>query len=167
MLKYFAECKTAEELKKQYYQYVRQYHPDRPENGDAEQEILKAVNNEYEIAFNLLKNTHSNADGATYTKETSETPEQFKDIINKIVRMDGIIIEICGSWVWVSGNTRQNKDYFKEAGFRWSKNKTAWYWHSEPYRKYSKKAFSLDDIRGMFGSDKVDKEDAIKIEGGG
>lgn len=153
--RFFEGCGTIEDVKKRYYELVKRYHPDKPENGDKEQEILKAVNNEYEIVFEMLKNTHRNANGETYTKETGETPQQFKDIINKVIRLESLFVEVCGSWVWLTGNTRQYKDYLKEIGFKWSPKKSAWHWHTGEYKKWSKQEFSLDEIRAKYGSNKV------------
>ena len=74
--------------------------------------------------------------------------------------MDGIIIEVCGSWVWVTGNTREHKEELKALSFRWSSNKSAWYFHRDGYRKRSNKHMSLDDIRGFYGSERIDMEQA-------
>lgn len=160
---YFEGCSTIEDVKHRYYELVRRYHPDKPENGEAEQEILKVVNSEYEMAFKRFKNIHRSAEGETYTKEADETPQQFKDIINKIIRMDGINIEVCGSWIWITGNTRPYKDYLKEQGFRWSPKKEAWHWHTGDYKKWSKQELSLNEIRAKYGSHTVEQEKAKHI----
>jgi len=64
-------------------------------------------------------------------------------------------IEIIGSWLWVSGNTFQYKDIFKELHFTWCKNKSAWSYHTDSYKKKSSKTYSMDTIREMFGSQPV------------
>ncbi len=79
-------------------------------------------------------------------------------IIEKLIHMDGIEIEICGSWVWVTGNTRAHKDELKALAFRWSSNKAAWYFHRDGYRKRSKKSLTLDEIRDYYGSEKIEKK---------
>jgi hypothetical protein len=57
---------------------------------------MKAVNNEYDELFQSLKDIHRTKDGETYTakEETNETSEQFKEIIDELMKMDEIIIEI-------------------------------------------------------------------------
>lgn len=47
-------------------------------------QAMTELNNEYDELFNKLKNTHKNKDGETYTKETAETPEQFKAILHQL-----------------------------------------------------------------------------------
>lgn len=149
---FFENIKTLDELKKQYKKLCKQYHPDN--GGDAE--TMKAVNAEYDTIFPRVKNIRETADGRTYTAETHETPEQFRDIINHIITLDNIVIEIIGVWVWVTGNTYAAKDTLKNAGFKWAHGKKAWYWHSpETGGKTSKKKLSLDDIRAFYGSETV------------
>ena len=50
-MKYFENCKSIEELKKEYRRLVVQNHPD---NGGS-LEVMKAINAEYEKAFDRLK----------------------------------------------------------------------------------------------------------------
>lgn len=163
-MKYFEGCKTLEDIKRRYYELVRTYHPDKPENGEQEQEVLKAVNAEYEIAFKMFKDIHRTAEGETYTKDTEETPEIFRDIIIKVIRLEDVVVEVCGSWVWLTGNTRQYKDYLKESGFKWAKKKTAWYWHTGEYRKWSKQEYSMDDIRAKYGSCSYESEKIDRLQ---
>lgn len=152
-MKWFNNPRTAEELKKQYRELAVKHHPDMGGSTADMQEI----NNEYDMLFERLKNIHSNAEGQTYTAkdETTETPEEFKEIIEKLIHIDGINIEICGSWIWITGNTRLHKKEIKAAGCHWSKNKSAWYWHADGYKKRHKGAYTLDQIRDTYGSQKV------------
>ena len=147
-MKYFHNCKTAEELKKAYRTWAKKLHPDL--GGNAEE--FKVMQNEYEKLWERLKNIHTNSQGETYTKETTETPQEFINIINTLVRLNGVQVELCGSWIWASGNTQPYKDTLKSLKFRWAHKKRAWYYHSEPYRKRSHRELTLDEIREMFGS---------------
>ena len=142
--------KTLEELKKQYRKLVFTHHPDK--GGDAEK--MKAVNNEYDKLFKILKDVHQTKDGETYTsKQTSaETADQFKDLINELMKMDDIEIEIIGCFVWVTGNTRAYKDKLKELKFQWHSKKTAWFLKPENYRCKSRKNYEFDEIREMYGT---------------
>ena len=54
MGKYFINVKTLEQLRRQYKELLKRFHPD---NGGSE-EIMKAVNVEYDKLFKLLKDRH-------------------------------------------------------------------------------------------------------------
>lgn len=152
-MKWFNNPQTLEELKKQYKSLAMIYHPDRGGNTADMQEI----NSEYDILFPRFKNAHTSAEGKTYTstQETTETPDMFKKIIETLIKYVDLNIEICGTWLWITGNTREHKELIKGLGFRFSKNKTAWYLTLVPFKKRSRKNYSLDDIREMYGSQKV------------
>lgn len=153
MKNWFNNPQTLEDLKKQYKKLVFANHPDR--GGRVED--MQEINAQYDALFHRLKNVHKSASGETYTakEETKETPEQFRNIIEKLIHLDGIDIEICGAWIWITGNTYANRETFKSLNFKYSKNKNAWYWHEEGYRKHSRKTFSLDEIRDLWGSERV------------
>ena len=116
---------------------------------------MKAANTEYEKAFKLLKDKH-NAQ-ADEQHQTTETPREFIEIIDKLLRMEGLDIELCGCWIWIGGNTREHKDELKAAGCRWSKNKAKWYWRHEEdgHKWYKGKARSMDYIRDKYGSQHI------------
>jgi len=59
---------------------------------------MKQVNNEYDQLFITLKDIHTNAQGETYTASTptDEAPEAFRDIIDALINLDGLVIEIIG-----------------------------------------------------------------------
>lgn len=84
-MKWFNNPQTLEELKQQYKKLALKHHPDLGGNTADMQEI----NNEYDLLFAKLKNTHKTVDGKTYTAstETTETPDEFKNwtIVNKVV----------------------------------------------------------------------------------
>lgn len=153
-MKWFINPRTLEELKKQYKTLAFKYHPDCGGNV----KDMQAINNEYDILFQQLKNVHTNASGEAYQSnaQSEEKPDQFKDIINAIINFQDVKIEIIGSWLWVTGNTFPYKDTLKELSFKWSNKKAAWYFHTEPYQKRSKKSLSLDEIRKMYGTQTVD-----------
>ena len=148
---YFSDARTLEDVKQLYKKLARELHPDCNPGKDTTKDFQE-MQRQYNEAFNRCKNIHMNKDGETYTKETDETPEQFAEIINQLLKCPGLVIELCGSWLWITGNTKEHADTLKALHFRWSRNKAAWYFHFEPYRKHSKKTVDLNTIRSMYGS---------------
>ena len=160
-MKWFNNPQTLEDLKKQYKRLAMLHHPDRGGNTADMQEI----NNEYDELFQQLKNVHKAANGSTYKTrgEGSEKAEDFRQVIDVLIRLNGLKIEICGSWIWVTGDTLSHKTALKSLKFKWSRNKKAWYFHGTEYHKFSKKSFTLNEIRDMYGSEVVESAQPLRI----
>ncbi|MBQ3300989.1 MAG: hypothetical protein IJH04_02330 [Eggerthellaceae bacterium] len=154
---FFEKCRNLVELKHEFKRLVMRYHPDRP-NGD--EETMKAVNAEYDKAFEQLKRYPSEADEAPRAHATAEVAEDFRNILDVLVRLKGIEIELCGSWLWISGDTFAVKDELKAAGCRWQRKKAKWYWHPpEAHVGYGKKPASMSWIRNKYGSQLIRGEE--------
>ena len=152
---YFINCKTLDEVKKLYKNLALQHHPDRP-GGNTE--VMQRINAEYKSIIDdpVFKFTEqSNQDKEDYFK--------FPDIINQIIHFD-IIIEICGSWIWLSGNTRKYRKQFKEIGFFYAFKKKMWYWRPSDYKSANRKSSSMEYIRFKYGSDIIDRQENYEIE---
>lgn len=153
-MKYFKNIKTLEELRKEYKRLVKENHPD---NGGSV-EAIKTINVEYEQLFKVLKNSDTTENKKEYNMEEDE---MLRNVINNIINLN-IDIEICGSWIWVSGNTYGCKAELKQNGFRWASKKKMWYWHNpeEVTRSYGKT--TMADIRTKYGS-QVIKESVSRV----
>lgn len=160
MTRYFASCTTLEEVKATFHKLAKELHPDN--GGNAEE--FKKMMAEYTEAFNRCKNIHKNHEGKTYTKETNETPEQFADLIRTLTKFNGCIVELIGSWIWVSGNTKEYKDDLKKLNFKWSKNKAAWFYHEGEYHKRNGKIYNMEDLRNMWESKQYENDQKV-LEG--
>lgn len=146
-MKYFTNVTTLDELKKQYRRMAMKYHPD----CGGSDEIMKQINEEHDELFAALKARHNKT--ADEYHQTTETAEEFREIIIALLKLDGLDIELCGSWLWIGGNTREHKDELKALGCRWSNNKKLWYWrHEEQGRKWHKGNRTMSEIRTKYGS---------------
>ena len=165
MLKYFKDCNTKEECKKLYKKLAFMYHPDR--GGDTE--TMKAINAEFDYVMenNIFKSSKKDAKKDT-KKDYDFSSSQFKDIIEALIKLEGIEIEITGCFIWVTGNTYPQKDIIKSLGFRYSKNKKAWCIAPAEYfaqKRSYKKSYSMNDIRNKYGSQKFESEGNQKMIG--
>jgi len=141
---------TDDDLKRAYRIACKRYHPDVNPDG---LELMKLINAAYEFLKKHIHKWH-------YQQVNDDIPidEVLQGIINKIKHFRDISLEICGTWLWVSGNTRPVKDYLKEAGLRYAPKKHQWYWRPAGYRKRSKRIFTMEEIRATYGSDELETE---------
>lgn len=152
-MKYFANIRTLDELKAAYRRLALKYHPDM--GGSTE--IMQEINNEHDALFEQLKRQR-NASADEY-HQTTETAEEFREILAVLLGLPGLTVELCGSWLWISGETRQHKDALKAAGCRWSSNKKMWYWrHPEDARGHYRCKRSMNEIRSKYGSQVFDAD---------
>ena len=149
-MKHFINPKTLEELKKQYRKLALSNHPDRC--GDVD--VMKSINAEYDELFAILEDVQRMKAGENYTsrRNSAETAEHFKDLINELMRMEDIIIEIIGCFVWVTGNTKEYKEKLKEMNFQWHSKKLAWFLKPEDYCIKNTREYGIDEIRAMYGT---------------
>lgn len=152
-MKYFKGVKSIEELKKEYRKLCFKNHPDK--GGTTE--IMQLINNEYDDLFEQLKNGYNNnlKEGQ---RPFTEMANEYREILIKIIYLEGVEIELCGTWLWLSGETRRYKDEIKAAGFKWAKRKSMWYWHSGDYTPRSRGKWSIDEIRATHGSTNITPE---------
>jgi hypothetical protein len=68
-----------------------------------------------------------------------------------LANLKDLTIVRCGSWLWVSGNTREHREVLKAAGFRWAPQKGKWYFAGTPAR--GKKRMSWDYITTKYGEE--------------
>lgn len=155
-MRYFKNVETLEALKKAYKMACLKLHPDK--GGDAGE--FKAMQAEYEKLAKILayqeqgQARHKKADGtAKSAQEIFEEQTQFAEVLGKLIHLEGLQLEICGGWLWVSGNTWQWHTQIKEAGCKFASRKKAWYWYAGQWFKKVRKPFTMDEIRDLHGSE--------------
>ena len=89
-------------------------------------------------------------------ENVADLDNDLQTAVNKIIDLPGINIEICGKWVWVSGDTRAVKNELKTAGFFWARKKQMWYYRkAEDRRWYKGKTATMEHIRDKYGSEEL------------
>lgn len=147
---------TPEDVKKAYRAAAMKYHPDRNPAGA---EMMKVIN----AAYEALKD-FSGDSPATGEATAEDYPEALNEALNAVIHLDGLEIEVCGAWVWVSGETFKHKAALKEAGFKFAPKKKSWYFRPADWQSASRGTFTMDDIRSKYGSAKPDRPTRRTLE---
>lgn len=148
---------TQKEIKLAYKKASLAFHPDRNPAGA---EMMKVIND----AYNSLKDL----DGEV--TNTDENSSNYGEVLNEKLNaffnldLEGVNVEICGNWIWLTGNTKPySKLLGKDGiGFFYASKKKAWYYRPADYKSFNRKEMSLDEIRANHGSSTV-KQRSRKI----
>lgn len=138
-------------IKIAYRKACIKYHPDKNPAG---LEMMKAVN----VAYKFLTEISYNGAERPIDEEVNiDFGDMLNEAINAVIGLSGLNIEICGAWVWLSGNTKPHKESIKAAGYWWAKKKAAWYFRPSDYKSRNKGDWDMDKIRDKYGSVSVNK----------
>jgi hypothetical protein len=145
MKKYFMDCTTMEELKKEYKKLAFANHPDL--GGDIK--TMQEINSQYDL---VLVNFQAQTEKGIFE-------DDFKNIVNSIINLSNINIEVIGTWLWVSGDTKEVRKELKEAGLWYASKKVMWYWHTpEDKNRTSRGSIPIEDIRSKYGSTAINSK---------
>jgi hypothetical protein len=115
---------------------------------------MQEINNQYEKLSKKLINSNQ-----FFTEERKEyehqVSEELRQMIDKVILLPNIIIELIGSWLWITGNTFPVKDTLKSEGFKFSAYKAAWFWHSGEYIKRNGNLLSMEDLKDLWGYENI------------
>ena len=145
---YFDNITTMDGLRAEYRRLIKINHPDA--GGD--EATMKAINLAYEAAVDYIRRHGEKAEA---DKAAADVPAEFMAAVSAVVACPGLIVEIVGSWVWVTGDTYRNRDRLKAAGYKWAAKKSAWYWHPADQAVGRSSRMSLDQIRDKYGAQRV------------
>jgi len=143
---FFSTCETLEEVKRKYKELAMMHHPDR--GGDTA--TMQEINKEYE---SICKNPVFNF--AYKTQQEQQDFIKYPEIINQVIGLQGIIIELIGNWIWLSGNTYPYRQELKRIGFYFAPKKVMWYYRPPDYKSVNRNPKTIEYIRLKYGSDIV------------
>jgi hypothetical protein len=121
-----------------------------PTNSKEPNEMMNTINAEYDMLMIVFRDAML----AEAAKEKLTVSEKIKELQEKI-DPSGLHLEICGTWLWVTGKTYQVKDALKDLGFRYSANKLSWYYRQEDDRSPNQEPIPLEMIREKYGTSVV------------
>lgn len=162
------EVKDLNSLRSVYKKLLIKYHPDNNEEDTTA--IMQEINAEYASLFQQLKNGFEQSGG--YDKATDrqkqnyswEKDRKIREMILALSKMEGLIIEICGVWIYVRGNTKQHSQGLRALGLTWNRQKECWIIHFDDYYKHGQQSMSMSYIREKYGSVFVKSAEKAMIE---
>ncbi|MFZ3461415.1 J domain-containing protein [Vibrio harveyi] len=136
---------TKAEIKKAYKKMSIKYHPDK---NPANPQVMVAIN----AAYAHLNSIESDPIVQDSDATSYDFAEALQSVISSLSQLDGLLLEVCGNWLWVSGETKKHKEAIKETGCYFSRKKCMWYYRPSEYKSRSRKSHDISEIREMHGS---------------
>ena len=147
ILKEFQNVEGINEAKKIYKTLAKKLHPDVGGN---------------EEAFKILNAVYTDLiEHKIYFSNDIKIDIELEKVISLILHFENITIELVGSWIWVSGDTKEIKEKLKELGFKWASKKMMWFYGEMKGRNPSEK--SMDEIKAKYGSETLKNEEKKKL----
>jgi curved DNA-binding protein CbpA len=139
---------TQAEIKKAFKAASLKFHPDRNPAGA---QMMIAIN----AAYDTLKNLGDSVKAHNDFKQTNYA-EELNEVLNSLLVLEGLILEVCGNWIWISGDTKQHAKRLgrKEGGLGcfYASKKKKWYFRPDEYKSRSRKSTDMNEIRAKYGS---------------
>lgn len=142
---------SKEDIKKAYKKASLKHHPDRNRNNPVAVEIMKAINTAFDFLmanFDKINQYQSSEDNARY-----DYGEELERVLNELTALAGVIFEVIGNWIWISGETKEHKEFLKQLGCKWASQKKQWFYRPEEHKsRRNRKEHTIDEIREMYGT---------------
>jgi len=159
---------NSEQLKRNYITLVRKLHPDKGGSVEACQILNKVFD---KLQHHPKFSGRYEQDKKAYKDENREAPEKENyfvgkktmDVISTLCVLDGLNLEICGTWLWISGATFNYKQVLKELGCKWAHSKKMWCFHESEWTRKNRHTLDMDEIRELHGSEKIKQHNTYKL----
>jgi len=145
--KEFTEVTGINEAKKVFKKLAKILHPD----VGGSNEKFKILNKIYN---DLIENK-------IYFSNDTKFDIELEKIISQILHYENITIEVVGSWIWLSGDTKIIKDKLKELNFKWASKKKMWYFGEMKGKNIKPK--SMSEIKSKYGCETLKSKGKYKI----
>jgi len=115
-------------------------------------------NEEFKILNTIYNDLISNN---LYFSNDTKYDIELEKIISQILHYENITIEVIGSWIWLSGDTKIIKDKLKVLNFKWASKKKMWYYGEMKGRNPKQK--SMSEIKSKYGCETLKSKGKYKI----
>lgn len=162
---FFEGIKIVADIKKLYHKLAMIHHPDRGGSTTTMQEL----NRQYAEALRKADGqTTAGEDKREHTYHYNEQAEQaiitfIDQLIQSGILSLGCEAYLIGTWVWIMGDTRPNKETLKALHCRWHSKRECWYFTPDERRHfYSNKG--LESLAAQYGASEVNAKRKNKNE---
>lgn len=149
---YFQDCADVDSAKARFRELAHTLHPDKGGDAAAFRDLVEGFQEYQRHAWNNAGRAKWGADFKERGAGSYDLTQEAMDVLRQVLRWPGIETEIIGTWIWCRGETRPYAEQFKGLGFRWAPKKTAWCFHTEPYKKRHRGTMSWEEMRRRYGS---------------
>ncbi len=171
MFKFLKETyKTADELKKAFRDLLMVLHPDK---GGSNEDCAQLISEYESLIKRIPKKSAVEREQHKPEAERKYRPTDFytydSDFVEALVnvmkiKMDNASVEVCGWFIYVSGNTKPYKDEIKAQGFTWQSGKSMWVWKPAWYSApKNHKPWEMNKIREYYSSKQVEEERGLVV----
>ena len=159
-MEYFKSCQTTDEAKAKFKKLSLELHPDKGGSTADFQEML----NQFQAFKPGKEKFEGEAEG------WAEFSGIYASIIEQLLAIDGVEVEVVGSYIWLGGNTYPVKsqitavDTEGQMECRFASKKKKWFFKPTGYRPKTRKEYDMDSIRNLYGSQTVKGSGRKKLD---
>ncbi len=143
-MQYFTHLTTVEAIKSEFRKLAMQHHPDR--GGDAT--IMQEINRQYHA---VLKACDGQTSGEHAYRYREDVEQEVMQKLLELLKLRGLDLALIGYWIWVTGDTKANKEALKAAGLQWHRERQCWYYKPKDWKRSSRSKGSLDALAAKYG----------------
>ena len=160
---YFTGLNAVTDIKAAYRKLASKNHPDK----GGVTAIMQEINAQYHEALQNIDGTVTKGtDGKNHTYSYNHTiEEELIDKINELLALNlsEIVIALIGTWIWITGETKQHKELLKTAKCKWHGKRKCWFLSTQKKTRYNNKA-SLSDLASSYGYKTFNMEGSVAIQ---
>jgi len=85
-----------------------------------------------------------------FTNLSEAEQVKLEAVCLELKKVAGLTLHLVGSWLWIGGETKANKETLKACGCRWARKKQMWYFNPSK-RFYNPKPKEYSEIVAKYG----------------
>ena len=147
--KFFHQCASSQDLQKMNEQIYQLF---GLAGRSKDHHLRKDVDAEYEYLQKAFLNREKVKD------EDSVNELSIDEILQEVMDLK-LSSEVCGKWLWITDpDASKSREHLKGLGFRYAKNKRAFYWRPSDCKSDNQDPMPMSYIREKYGTQTIPVE---------